>query len=474
MNATNSAGVADAPPVTTRAPGRERWSWALYDFANTIFSMNVATLYFAVWMVADLHASNTAVAIGNGIASILVMLSVPLFGAISDATRRRKPWVVGFTLLAVCATIAIGAVGERMVPLVGEAILHPAAITNYHIGGTALIAIIVAFIVANYAYQSALPFYNAMMPELAPPHELGRLSGLGTAVGYIGSIAGVFMITPFFNGEFPVLGAIPEHVLDTLRSVFPFSGNGGRVSTFAPTAIMYLLFSVPLILWCKDHFPSKTRQTIPWKQAFKDVHGTLQEARQYPGALRFIIASFLYQDAMGTIISYMALYAVVAMGFKSGSETTLFVVLTIPAALGSWLWGKLSDQIGPKRTLMGILVAWMVLLVAMMLVKTQSAFWVVGGFIGFIYGGLSVAERPMLLSLIPDRAAGRFFGLMVLSARAAAILGPFVWAGAVDNLSPSFGTGFAYRAAVGTVAVAMVIAFFVLRGVPDRFRQEIA
>jgi UMF1 family MFS transporter len=141
-------------------------------------------------------------------------------------------------------------------------------------------------------------------------------------------------------------------------------------------------------------------------------------------------------------------------------------VLTIPAVLGSWLWGKVTDRIGPKQTLLGILAAWVVLLAALIAVKSQAAFWAVGAIIGFIYGGVSVAERPMLLHLIPSKEAGRFFGLMVLSARAAAILGPFLWGFAVDGLSPTFGVDIAYRAAVGTVAVAMLVALVTLRGVP--------
>ena len=93
--------------IPTRAPAIERWSWALYDFANTIFSMNIATLYFAVWLVSDLHASNTMVALGNGISSALVVISIPLFGAISDATQRRKPWVVWFTPLAIWVSVLL-------------------------------------------------------------------------------------------------------------------------------------------------------------------------------------------------------------------------------------------------------------------------------------------------------------------------------------------------------------------------------
>src|SRR5215212_4642123 len=89
-----------------RAPGRERWSWALYDFANTIFSMNVASLYFTVWLINDLGVSNTQNAVANSIASALVFLSVPFLGALSDARRRRKPWVVGFTVIS-CAAVAL-------------------------------------------------------------------------------------------------------------------------------------------------------------------------------------------------------------------------------------------------------------------------------------------------------------------------------------------------------------------------------
>src|SRR4051812_41935363 len=89
--------------AVVRAPARERLSWALYDFSNTIFSMNVATLYFAVWLVDDLHVANTIEAIGSGIASIMVVLAIPFLGAMSDVLRRRKPWVVGFTLLSCIA-----------------------------------------------------------------------------------------------------------------------------------------------------------------------------------------------------------------------------------------------------------------------------------------------------------------------------------------------------------------------------------
>jgi MFS transporter, UMF1 family len=460
--------MTTTPPVTQRAPVRERAGWVLYDFANTIFSMNVATLYFSVWLIADLHASNTVYAVGNGISSLLVVLSVPILGALSDARRRRKPWVVGFTIASCLACAAIGIFGHRTLPLAGAEI----------VGGSALPAawhptigtfgwVLLAFVIANYAYQAAQPFYNAMMPELVPPEERGRLSGIGTAVGYVGTIVGLLLVFPFFSGAVPLFGPLPASVVATLRSVVPFTAHAGRVSTFVPTAILFFLFSLPLILFCRDHSPREERAPIAWRAAFADVAHTLRDAKRHPGTLPFIIASFLYQDAIGTIVSFMALYAVKAMGFQQGSETTLFLVLTVPAIFGSYVCGRLVDRIGARRTLIFTIIAWILLLIAMVLVPTQNGFWLVGLGIGLIFGGVPTAERPMLLSLVPKEEAGRFFSLMLLSARAAAVAGPYLWALTVDGLEPGHGTGVAYRAAVLTVAAMFALSLVAMWRVPE-------
>src|SRR6188474_3411931 len=222
------------PPL---APFRERISWALYDFANTVFSMNIATLYFAAWLVADLGHSNTLYAIVNGIASALVVVSIPVFGAISDATQRRKPWVVGFTLIGCASTVLMAVLGEKGLPLIGEGIAS-AATSPVINPAIALFGVLAAFTIANYTYQGAQPFYNAMMSELVPVDHRGRLSGLGTALGYVGSITGVILTFPFFTGQMPILGKVPERVVEFLRSAVPFAAPGGRVSTFVPTALL--------------------------------------------------------------------------------------------------------------------------------------------------------------------------------------------------------------------------------------------
>ena len=454
--------------MAQRAPWRERASWALYDFANTIFSMNVATLYFSVWLIKDLGASSTLYAVGSDISSILVVLSVPFLGALSDARRRRKPWVMWFTIASCLACAAIGILGQTSIPITGaQTVGAGASATVWHPTFASLFWVIIAFTIANYTYQAAQPFYNAMMSDLVPPDEQGRLSGIGTAVGYIGTIVGLLLVSPFFGGELPLLGPLPPAFIAALRTWTPFTGHAGRVSTFVPTALLFLLFSLPLFLFCRDHHPVLEKTAVSWKRAFADVLHTLRDARKYPGTMPFILASFLYQDAIGTIVSFMAIYAIKAMHFPDGTETTLFLVLTIPAIFGSYLAGHLTDRIGPRRTLVFTISAWIVLLLAMILVPSQKGFWGVGLLIGLVFGGVPTAERPMLLSLVPSEEAGRFFSLMLLSSRAAAVAGPLIWGITVDVLEPSRGTGTAYRAAVVTVAVMFALSLLLLRRVPE-------
>jgi MFS transporter, UMF1 family len=466
-----------APPVvlpdgeiraTVRAPARERWSWALYDFSNTIFSMNVATLYFSVWLVTDLGSTDLVYAVASAIASALVVLAIPILGAISDARRRRKPWVVGFTLASCLACAAIGLLGQTTLPLLGEQVLNGSTGASLQVTTTSLVWVLSAFIVASFAYQAAQPFYNAMMPELVPVEEQGRLSGLGVAVGYVGSIVGVALVAPFFSGGIPKVWQLPAGLMDALRSLVPFTAHAGRVSTFVPTALLFLLFSLPLFIFCRDHNPAPRGTRLNLAAAFREVLNTLRDARRHPGALRFIVTSLVYQDAVGTIVTFMTLYAVRAVGFDRGSEITLFMVLTIPAIFGSYFYGHLVDRIGAKRSLNITLWTWVALLCAMMAVPSKGAFWIVGLAIGLNFGGVNAIERPLMLSLIPDVEAGRYFSLMLLSARVAAIVGPLLWGLTTWGLESSLGTSVAYRAAVFVVALMFVAAILILRGVPDR------
>ena len=434
MTTPSTPSAANDSRVLSPAPLSERASWALYDFANTIFSMNIVTLYFAVWIVAERGASNTAYSLATSLSSLAVLLAAPWIGAASDASGRRKPWVVGSTLVCVAATAAIA-------PLAGAALPRH----------TSLLLLLAAFAVANTAYQLALPPYNAMMSELVPARERGRLSGLGTAVGYVGSIVGVLLVAPFVTGG---LGL----------------SAGGRQASFLPTAALFLLFSLPFFFVCRDHFvrPRRQRAPVRLRDLGRELAAAFREAGRYPGLRRFVVASYFYQDGLGTAISFMALYAVMVLGLPAGGEIRLFVTLTVPAILGAYLAGRACDRFGPRRTLSMVLVGWVAGLLAIAAAPSLSGFWAGGFIVGLCFGGIWSAERPLLLTLAPAQEAGRFFGLLALSARAAAIVGPLLWAAIVDGLSRPLGAGVAYRIAAVSLALFMLVALWLLRGVPER------
>jgi MFS transporter, UMF1 family len=394
--------------------------------------MNIVTLYFAVWLVTERGGSNTAYSIATSLSSVAVLFAAPWVGAVSDATGRRKPWVVGLTLVCVGGTIALSPLGRAA-------------------AGAGLLPLLAAFAVANTAYQLALTPYNAMLPELVPAEERGRLSGIGTAVGYAGSIAGVLLVAPFVTGG---LG-IPA---------------GGRAASFVPTALLFLLFSLPLFFFCRDRraVPPGARLRPRLSDLLSELGSAFRAARRHPGLLRFVASSYFYQDALGTAISFMALYAVAVLGLPAGGEIRLFVVLTIPAMVGAYLAGRACDRFGPRRTLAGVLAGWIAGLVVIAAAPSLSGFWVGGVIVGLAFGGIWSAERPLMLRLAPAEESGRFFGLLALSARAAAIVGPLVWAAIVDGLAPSIGRNAAYRLAVASLAVMMVVALALLMGVPRR------
>jgi UMF1 family MFS transporter len=440
--------------VVQSATLTERGSWALFDFSSTIFSMNIITLFFPVWIATDLGAGTHGYALASSLCSVLVMLTMPLFGTISDERRRRKTWVIGLTLLATAATLALGPIGQRT----GES--------------TVMLALL-AFVVANYAHQVALPFYNAMLPELVPDRARGRLSGYGTAMGYVGSIVGVLLITPFFNDTLPGLGPLPASVMTLLRRI-PYAGEAGRAATFVPTALLSLAMATPLFLFCRDHLalPRAQWPRLSIAKPFRDIFAALRDTRNHPGLLRFLITTYFYQDAIGTTISFMAIYTVAVMGFAKGAEVTLFLILTIPSIFGAALIGWLSDRFGPKRTMMGVLLIWTATGLAITLVRSQSWFWALGALLGFIFGGVRTTERPLLLTLVPDVEAGRYFGLLVLSARAAAIAGPLIWALVVDVIFHDRGPEFSYRVAMGSLTSFMAVAAWLLIKVPDLRQRE--
>jgi UMF1 family MFS transporter len=389
--------------VTDRPDRLAIASWSLYDFANTIFSMNVISLYFALWVTVDHGGQDIFYSAALSGSMFAVAISVPLFGAISDQTGRRRGPLTLLTIISVIATALIGQASQ-------------------------LWAGICLFVIANYCYQSALVFYNGMLPAVSRHSSVGMVSGYGVALGYMGSIAGLLLIKPFVE-------------------------TGGRPAAFLPTALMFLIFALPCFFFVKDPDPKPFR--IDTGKAFRTLKNTLVNAAQYHVLLKFIGIHFLILDVVNTVIAFIAVYANKVIGFTDSQITTFLILSTTFAMLGSWLIGQQVKYKGAVPSYWTVLCLWLAALTLIVVSPGESLFWVVGPLAGMGMGGVWVVSRTIVVELSPPEKVGEFFGIYGLAGKMASIVGPLIW-GSVVWLFQDTQT-LKYRAAIFSLLLITII-----------------
>jgi len=400
-------------------------AWALYDFANTIYSYAVVSFAMGLWVNDRLGPADGQFWFGmaNAASVGLNALVSPVLGAMSDRGGRRMPYLLFFTALCVAGTAAIG--------------LLPAGVSGLTVLG------LVLFTLANFSYQAALIYYDATLPVVSKPKTRGRVSGIGVAVGYIGTIVIALLIL----------------VTD--------SGSGGL--TFLMAAVLFALFALPIFLVVKEPAGSGYRfragdAIASWRQ----LRTTVAHAREVPGLSRFLIGRFFYTDPVNTVIVVMSVFAVEAIGLTKAQANLVLLGLTVAAVLASFGWGVLVERIGPKRTLMWVLGSWCVGLIIGGAVLSFPTFLVAGLLLGSGLGGVWTSDRVFMLRLSPPERIGEFFGLYGLAGKFSAVTGPILYGTIVSVLlNAGWGKG-AYQVGILSFLVLMVIGILFLRGVPDR------
>ena len=397
--------------MTTGRPDRKAiFSWGLYDFANTIFSMNVVSRYFPLWVTEDHKAPDMYYSIALSISMLAVAVSVPALGAMSDQTRRRARPLALMTLGCVLATASIGLADSLFT-------------------GLAL------FIAANYCYQASLVFYDGLLPTVAKGTSVSKVAGYGVSLGYVGAIAGLLALLPVVNAY-------------------------GRQSAFVPTALLFLLFALPCFIWVKDA-DVVLGAKIDIRKAFGRIIATFRETKKHRDLFIFLLANFFILDGVNTVIAFMSVYAFKVMGLAGGRLTFFLVTSTVGAAAGSLFWGWASHGRGPLAALKWVCGLWVFTLALAALSQNQTVFWAVGPLAGLAIGGVWVCGRALVVELAPKDRIGECFGLFNLAGKAASITGPIVWGGVVAVFAPLGGT-IQYRLAVFSLAAFIGLALWLL------------
>lgn len=421
-------------PDGSRASGLAVWSWVLYDFANTIFSISILSFFFPVWLGSELGAGPGVFNYATSAGALLVVLTAPFLGAVADLRQRRKPYLTLLTVVAIGLTAGLEWIG------------------------TVAVAIAV-FVAANYAYQSALLFYNALLPGVSVGRGAGRVSGYGVGVGYVGTILALVVLTFFVTD-----GAVVREWLG------PFGGwleSGGErnANAFLPTALLYLIFSLPLFLFVPDRAVREPRP-VSFSAAYRDVFATLKNIRRYAGVGTFIVATALYTDAANTAVANMALYGDQVFGMSGGGIRNLLLFSTVFAALGSVGFGIASDRAGPRRTLVVVLFIWVVAISVAALAAAPWMLLVAGPLVGIALGATWTVSRVMLVALSPPEKLGEFFGLYTISQKLSAVLGPALIA-VILEVFGGLGIKVSYRIAIGSLVLITLLGLFFLLRVPD-------
>lgn len=417
--ATRAGGLAGLTPSgRTIVP----LSWSLYDFANTIFSFAVVSGAIGLYLNDRLGPRDGGVAL-----SVAVILSVginalvsPVLGAISDIGGRRMPFLLLFTVLCIVPTFFIADVPV----LLG----------------------LLFFIVANFAYQAALIYYDATLKLVSLPETRGRLSGIGTAIGYGGTVVVGLLI---FLLDVPVL------------------------DRFRLAALLYLAFAIPIFLVVRER---RAANAAPLRvtdvlTSLGQLRVSIAHAREVPGLGRFLVGRFFYSDAVNTVIVVMSVVTTEALLVSDATANVILLGLTVVAIAMSFVWGWLADRIGPKRTLIIVLWSWAVGLVLGGISLGFGAdglipFLIAGAILGSGLGGVTVADRVLMIRLSPPDRVGEFFGLYGLVGKGSQVVGQLLYGLTIFLFLDTLGVG-AYQIAVLSLLVTMLIGLWLMWPVRD-------
>ncbi len=370
----------------------EVWAWAMYDFANSGYTTVVITAVFNAYFVSVVARNQTwatfAWTAALAVSYLLIMLTAPLIGAWADAHAAKKRLLLITTVGCVTFTAALALVGS----------------------GDLWLAIVL-IIASNYFFGSGENLCAAFLPELARGEALGRVSGWGWALGYLGGLL--------------TLGLCLGYV------TWAQSG-GASASQFVPvtmliTAAMFALASVPTFLLLTERAQPQVATRHLIAESFGRVLATWREAGRYRDLARFLLCIVFYQAGIQAVVVLAAIYAEQAMGFTTRQTLLLILVVNLTAAAGAFAFGHVQDRIGHRAALALTLAGWIVTILLAWAAQGPVLFWIAANLVGLCLGSSQSAGRALVGYLSPAARRAEFFGLWGLAVKLSAILGPMTY-----------------------------------------------
>ncbi|NJO55463.1 MAG: MFS transporter [Rhodospirillales bacterium] len=400
------SGEAETAAAAEGADGRALWSWCFYDWANSGFPTVVVTYvfsaYFAKVIAADEVTGTSLWAYAMSLSGLAIAVASPILGAIADQSGRRKPWVGAFTMLCVAGSAALWWVVPGM-----ERVAFALAVAA----------------TANFAFEMAIVYYNAMLPGLVPANRLGRLSGWGWGLGYLGGLTCLGLSLLLVMPKPPLLG-MDAATYEPVRA------------TAVLVAGWYAVFALPLFLYVPDTPATGVPPIRAIRRGLSALWATIKQVRRFRQVAIYLLAHMIYADGLNTLFALGGLYLAVTFGMDFDEILLFGICMNLAAAAGAFAFGWVDDWIGPKRTILIALGSMFVIGLGLVLAETRTMLWALAIPLGLFFGPAQAASRSLMARLAPRHLVAEFFGLYALSGKATAFVGPALF-GMVTSMTGS-------------------------------------
>ena len=418
------------------ATRRERWSWYLYDFGNSAYAavvlLAVYSAYFKQQVVGGAEGSRLW-GLSIGIAMLVVAFISPVLGALADLSATKKRILAVFTVIACVFTALLFTVGP------GD-----------------IFTGMLFFILAEIGYRGAQVFYNALLPDIAEPEDMGRVSGNGWALGSFGGIVCLAIV---------------------LGLILTITGPNIIRLGFLITAGFYAVATLPVFLFVKER-----TERVPLPQgenyvsfSFKKLWATFLQARQYKEFIKFLVAFLVFNNGIMMVLDFAAIIGAVLYGMNQQQLIIFMIIVQVTSVLGAFGFGQVTARMGGKFSLGLSLLLMIGTVIGLMFVRSLAGFNMIGALAGFALTGVQSVSRTVVGQVAPVEKSGEFYGLFSVAGQISAFTGPAIYGflatalalrmftprGLDAHTAEAAGLESALLAAIGFLVVGFVFMMFV-------------
>lgn len=368
---------------------REHRAWYMYDFGNSAYAAVILLAFYSAYFKGNVVGGaegSRLWGVSVGIAMLVVAIISPILGAIADFSVSKKKFLFIFSSITWLFTALLFFVEK------GD-----------------IFTGMLFFILAEIGYRGGQVFYNSLLPEIATPDDIGRVSGNGWAIGSLGGILALLILLP------PIV--LIKGTTLPVRLAFPF------------TTLFFALATIPAYRWIKER---ASAQTLPVGEnyltmGFKRIARTVRSVRQFKEFIKFMISYLIYNDGILMTLNFAAIIGAVLFGMDQTEIIIFMIIVQVASVLGAYTFAVIGDKVGYKRSLIYAILGMAAAVIWMLFNNSITGFFIIGALARFALTGVQSVSRAMVGMFAPKGQSAEFFGLFSVVGRTSSFIGPTVY-----------------------------------------------